>query len=318
MHRTPVVASRTLNAVSGAFVFLKCEIFQRTGSFKIRGAFNAISQLRIDQKARGVIAYSSGNHAQATALAGRLLGIPTLIVMPNDAPAVKLNATRAYGAEIVLYDKKTITREELAGRIAAEKRLTLIPPYDHPHIIAGQATAAMELFEDAGALDYLLVCCGGGGLLAGSALAAQVYASACKVIGIEPSRACDATRSFASGLLQRIHNPATIADGARTPYLGRHTFPIIMEYVHDMLTVSEEEIIETMRFLWERLKLVVEPTGALATAGLLAHRDRFAGSRVGAIISGGNVDLASTAQFFSGNDNRSRPPEHSERLNTSL
>ncbi len=268
-HRTPVLTSTTVNERTNSQVFFKCENFQRAGSFKFRGAYNALAQLSQEHKQRGVLTHSSGNHAQAIALAGLLLGIHTTIVMPDDAPVVKQNATRGYGAEVILYNRLTTTREELTQTIAKERGLTIIPPYDHPHIVAGQGTAALELIEEVGSLDLLLVCCGGGGLLSGSAIAANALSPNCRVIGVEPERADDATRSFHTKTLHTVHNPDTIADGARTPSLGQITFPLVLHYVDDMVTVSEQAILSTMFFLWERLKIVVEPTGALAAAALL-------------------------------------------------
>lgn len=300
-HRTPVHTSRTLDARVGAAVFLKCENFQRTGAFKFRGAYNALARLAAEGEVAGVLTYSSGNHAQALALAARLLGLTATVIMPSDAPAVKQAATAGYGAEIVLYDRAATTREALGGRLAAERGLPLIPPYDHADVIAGQGTAALELFDEAGPLDLLLVCCGGGGLLSGSALAARRLAPGCRVVGVEPARADDATRSFRTGTLQSVHNPDTIADGARTPSLGRLTFPLVLGLVDDMVTVSEEAIVEAMRFLWERTKLVVEPTGALAAAALLSGAvTPSPGARVGVLISGGNVDLSAVAALFAG------------------
>jgi len=290
---TPVITSQTVNRLTNCEVFFKCESFQRTGSFKFRGAYNALSQLSPAAQKSGVITYSSGNHAQAIALAGQLLNIPTTIVMPNNAPAVKLAATRGYGAEVILYEIAETTREELCQKLAKERGLTIIPPYDHRDVIAGQGTTAVELFKEVGELDLLLVCCGGGGLLSGCAIAAKNLSPNCKVIGVEPKNADDATRSFHSKTLQKISNPDTIADGARTPYLGKLTFPLVLEYVDDMVTVSEEEIVKTMLFIWERLKLVVEPTGCLAAAALLEGVIKVENARVGIIISGGNVDLSS-------------------------
>lgn len=290
-HRTPVITSSTIDARTGAIAFFKCENFQRMGAFKFRGAFNALSQLNAAERTRGVLAYSSGNHAQAVALAGRMLGIPTVIVMPMDAPPVKVQATRAYGAEVILYDKHQVVREQFAAEIAQQRGLVVVPPYDHQHVIAGQGTAAKELFDAVGALDYLLVCCGGAGLLSGCALAAHALSPQCKVIGVEPAAGDDATRTFHTGTLQTVHNPDTIADGARTPSLGTLTFPLVMNLVHDMLTVDDTELLRTMFWLWERLKIVVEPTGALAAAALLEAKRDFRGARVGVIISGGNVDL---------------------------
>ncbi len=298
VHRTPVMTSQTVDARVGAEVFFKCENFQRTGAFKIRGGYNALSQLPDEQKERGVLTYSSGNHAQAVALAGQLLDIPATIIMPENAPEVKLNATRGYGAEIITYDPEAITREELAAQVSEERGLPIIPPYDHPHVVAGQGTSGDELFDEVGPLDALLVCCGGGGLLSGCAIAATHHAPACTVIGVEPARADDATRSFHTGELHTVHNPDTIADGARTPSLGRVTFPLVLEYADDMVTVSEAAIREAMFFLWERMKIVVEPTGALAAAALLDGVVPGNDRRIGALISGGNVDLKRAAELF--------------------
>lgn len=298
VHRTPVMTSTTVNRLTRSQVFFKCENFQRTGSFKFRGAFNALAQLSPEQKQRGVLAYSSGNHAQAIALAGQLLNIPTTIVMPEDAPTVKRQATKEYGAEVILYNRQLQTREELGQKLANERGLTLIPPYDHPHVIAGQGTAAKELIEEVGALDLLLVCCGGGGLLSGCAIAAKSLSPGCQVIGVEPKRADDATRSFHSRTLQTVHNPDTVADGARTPALGQLTFPLVLHYVNDMVTVSEIAILRSMFFLWERLKIVVEPTGALAAAALLEGVVAQPKARIGVIITGGNVDLKQAGKLF--------------------
>ncbi|WP_397546228.1 threo-3-hydroxy-L-aspartate ammonia-lyase [Rhodothermus marinus] len=297
-HRTPVMRSRTLDRLTGATLFFKCEHFQRAGSFKFRGAYNALATLPEAERRRGVLTYSSGNHAQALALAGRLLGVRVTVVMPQNAPEVKRAATAGYGAEIVLYDPEQITREELGRRLAAERGLTIIPPYDHPQIVAGQGTAARELLEEVKSLDVLLVPCGGGGLLSGSALSVRALAPRCRVIGVEPERADDATRSFRTGRLHRVHNPDTIADGARTPSLGEVTFPLVRQHVDDMVTVSETAILQAMYVLWERLKLVVEPTGALPLAALLENRVAVEGRRVGLILSGGNVDLRRAATLF--------------------
>jgi len=291
-RRTPALTSATVDALTGAQVFFKCENLQRMGAFKFRGAFNALSQLSAEQKRRGVIAYSSGNHAQAVALAGRMLGIAATIVMPADAPRVKLEATRGYGAAIVSYDPKTEDREAIARALSVKHGFTVIPPYDHPHIVAGQGTAAKELIEDTGPLDILLVPCGGGGLLSGSALAASALSPGCRVIGVEPAAGDDATRSFRSKTLQTVHNPDTIADGARTPSLGQVTFPLVLQYVSDMLTVDDAALLQSMFFLWERMKLVVEPTGALGACALLEKRLDAKGMRAGVLLSGGNVDLA--------------------------
>lgn len=295
---TPVVTSTTVNRLTGGTVFFKCENFQRTGSFKFRGAFNALSLLDPKSRQGGVFTYSSGNHAQALAQAGSILGINTTIIMPDNAPAVKRSATANYGAEIVLYNPSEVVREEYCQKLAGEQNGTIIPPYNHPDIIAGQGTTALELIEAVGELDLLLVCCGGGGLLSGCAIATRQLSPPCQIIGVEPALADDATRSFKTKTLHTIHNPQTIADGARTPYLGSLTFPIILATVDDMVTVSETQIIEAMWFLWERLKLVVEPTGALATAALLSGIVPAANRRVGVIISGGNVDLKEAIALF--------------------
>ena len=295
-RRTPVLTSSSVDERTGAKAFFKCENFQRMGAFKFRGAYNALSLLPPAEKERGVLAYSSGNHAQAVALAGRMLGIKTVIVMPMDAPAVKVEATRGYGAEVVLYDKHKQDRETFAKAVASERGLPVIPPFDHPHVVAGQGTSAKELFEEVGPLDYLLVCCGGGGLLSGCAIAARALSPQCKVIGVEPELGDDATRSFRTRTLQSCHNPETIADGARTHSMGKVTFPLVMHYVSDMLTVNDAELLRTMFWLWERMKMVVEPTGALAATALLEAKLDAKGARVGVLISGGNVDLRWAAQ----------------------
>jgi threonine dehydratase len=292
-HRTPVLTSSTVDEQTGGRVFFKCENFQRVGAFKFRGAYNALSRLSAEQRARGVLTYSSGNHAQAIALAGRLLGAPVTIVMPGDAPAVKVTATRGYGGEVVLYDRGGPTREEIGARLAKERGLILIPPYDHADVIAGQGTVASELIEEVGPLDVLLVPCGGGGLLSGCAIAARTLAPACRVIGVEPEKADDATRSFRTRVLHTVNNPDTIADGARTPSLGKLTFPLVLQYVNDMVTVSDDAIVSATLFLWNRLKTVVEPTGALAAAALLDGAVTATDLKVGVILSGGNVDFES-------------------------
>lgn len=296
-HQTPVMTSRTANARTGAGLFFKCENLQRAGAFKFRGACNAIGALSPDQRARGVVAFSSGNHAQAMALASALAGVPATIVMPHDAPAMKVAATRGYGAEIVSYDRYTEDREVIGQRLASERGLTLIPPYDHPDVIAGQGTAALELFAETGPLDVLLVCLGGGGLLAGSALSARAKSPGCTVIGVEPEAGNDGQQSFRSGEIVHIPVPRSIADGALTQHLGHHTFAIIRELVSDIVTVPDTALIAAMKFFAERMKIVVEPTGCLAAAAAFEGVVPVKGKRVGVILSGGNVDLKSFAGF---------------------
>lgn len=291
-HRTPVVTSRTVDERTGARVFFKCENLQRGGAFKFRGAYNALSKLDAAQRARGVVAFSSGNHAQAVALAGQLLGIPRTIVMPGDSPDVKRAATAGYGARVVLYDREHDDREAIGRRLSEEHGLAVIPPYDHADVIAGAGTAARELLEDTGPLDVILTPCGGGGLVSGTALTAEALAPGCRVIGVEPSAGDDATRSFRTRTLQTVRNPQTIADGARTPSLGHLTFPLVLGKVADMTTVDDSVLLGSMFYLWERLKLVVEPTGALAAAAVLNNQVDLRGARVGVILSGGNVDFA--------------------------
>jgi len=289
-HITPVMTSRTLDRQVGAAVYLKCENYQRVGAFKFRGAYNAMARLGEEDVRRGVITHSSGNHAQAVALVGRILGIQTTIVMPQDAPTTKRAATEDYGATVIQYDPAQTSREEISRDLARRHGYKLIPPYDHIDIVAGQGTAALELFEEVNSLDMLLVPCGGGGLLSGSAIAAKNRAPECLVIGIEPELADDATRSFQTGTLHTVKNPLTIADGTRTPSLGEKvTFPLVLKYVDEMKTVSEQAIIAAVKFLFYRMKLVVEPSGALGVAALLSGSVRPKG-RVGVIISGGNID----------------------------
>ncbi|NJK68308.1 MAG: threo-3-hydroxy-L-aspartate ammonia-lyase [Microcoleus sp. CSU_2_2] len=289
--KTPVLTSATFNKRTNSQVFFKCENFQRTGSFKFRGACNALMQLSAAEKQRGVLTFSSGNHAQAIALAAQLLQIPATVVMPADAPKVKQEATRGYGAEIILYDRTQVSREDLTAQIGAERNLTIIPPYDDARVIAGQGTTALELIAEVGELDLLLVCCGGGGLLSGCAIATKTLSPQCKVIGVEPAQADDAARSFRTKTLQTVTNPDTIADGARTPSLGKLTFPLVLHYVDDMATVSEDAIRSTMFFMWERMKIVVEPTGVLAAAALFDGIVKAENARIGVIVSGGNVEI---------------------------
>ena len=291
-HRTPVMTSRTADEEFGADVFFKCENLQRTGAFKFRGAFNALSKFDEQQRRAGVVTFSSGNHAQAIALSARLLGMPASIVMPEDAPQAKVKATQGYGATVIFYNRYTDDREQIGRELAEKNGLTLIPPYDHPDVIAGQGTAAKELFEDVGALDALFVCLGGGGLLSGSALSTRALAPDCKLYGVEPEAGNDGQQSFRSGRIVHIATPQTIADGAQTQHLGAHTFPIICRDVDDVLTVTDAQLIDGMRFFASRMKLVVEPTGCLGFAAAHAMKEQLRGKRVGVLLSGGNVDLA--------------------------
>lgn len=301
-HRTPVLTSRLLDARVGAQVFLKAENFQRMGAFKFRGAYNALSRFDPEQRRAGVVAFSSGNHAQAIALAARLLEIPATIVMPHDAPASKVAATRGYGGQIVPYDRYTEDREEIGLALAAQHGLTLIPPYDHPDIIAGQGTAAAELVDEVGALDALVVPLGGGGLLAGSALAARALAPDCAVFGVEPEAGNDGQQSLRRGEIVQISTPTTIADGAQTQHLGALTFPIIQRDVTDIWTASDSELVDTLRLLVGYLKIVVEPTGCLGLAGVLSHAEPLHGQRIGVVLSGGNVDLERLGRFLLGQE----------------
>lgn len=295
-HRTPVMRSRTADAATGAQLFFKCENFQRMGAFKFRGAFNALSCFSPEQRRAGVAAFSSGNHAQAIALAAQMLGIPATILMPTDAPAMKVAATRGYGGEVVLYDRYKEDREVLAKKLAEERGMTLIPPYDHPHVIAGQGTAAHELLEETGPLDALYVCLGGGGLLSGSALSARALSPACKIYGVEPEAGNDGQQSLRAGHIVHIDTPRTIADGAQTQHLGEHTFAIIRRDVDDIYTATDAELVDAMRFFAERMKMLVEPTGCLAFAA--ARRLAQPGQRIGVIVSGGNVDLKRFTQLL--------------------
>ncbi|MDR3399419.1 MAG: threo-3-hydroxy-L-aspartate ammonia-lyase [Pandoraea sp.] len=299
-HRTPVLTSRTADAMTGARLFFKAENFQRMGAFKFRGAFNAISQFTAEQKRGGVLAFSSGNHAQAIALSARELGVPAVILMPQDAPQMKIDATRGYGAEVILFDRYTEDREALSKRLAQERGMTLIPPYDHPHVMAGQGTATKELIEDAGELDTLVVCLGGGGLLSGSAVAARALNPNIEIFGVEPEAGNDGQQSFRSGEIVHIETPRTIADGAQTQHLGEHTFPVIRSLVDDILTVTDDELVQTMKFFASRMKIVVEPTGCLAAAAVMQGKVDIRGKRVGIILSGGNVDMARFAKLTLG------------------
>lgn len=310
-HRTPVLCSRTVNALTGADVFFKAENFQRMGAFKFRGAYNALAQFSPEQRARGVIAFSSGNHAQAVALSAQLLNMPSVIVMPEDAPALKVAATRGYQAgdarsEVILYDRYTQDREAIGRQLAEERGMTLIPPYDHPHVMAGQGTAALELLEQTAeltggaSLDVLLVCVGGGGLISGCATAARHLNPAMRVFGVEPEAGNDTQQSLQRGEIVRIATPRTLADGAQTEASGKLTFPVIQALVEGIVTVSDEQLVKTMRWLAERMKIVVEPTGALAAAALLHAAQGLPdlrGRRVGVLLSGGNVDINRFAQL---------------------
>ena len=304
-HRTPVMTSRRVNEALGAELFFKCENLQRMGAFKFRGAFNALSRFTPEQRANGVVAYSSGNHAQAIALAARILGIPAKIVMPYDAPASKVAATQGYGAEVVRYDRYTEDREELGRALADERGLTLVPPYDHPDILAGQGTAAMELFEEAGELDALFVPLGGGGLLSGTALATRALSPNCRLYGVEPAAGDDGQQSFRAGTIVHIPTPTTIADGAQTQHLGEHTFAIIRRDVDDVLTATDDELVEAMRIFATTLKLVVEPTGCLGFAAARREAADLAGQRVGILVSGGNIDLDRYANLLASADTES-------------
>ena len=299
-NRTPVLTSRTINAAFGAELFFKCENMQRMGAFKFRGAYNALSRFTPAQRRAGVVAFSSGNHAQAVALAARLLEMPATIIMPHDAPAAKVAATRGYGGQVVSYDRYTEDREQIGRDLAARHGLTLVPPYDHPDVIAGQGTAARELFEETGPLDAFFVCLGGGGLLAGSALSTRALSPDCKLYGVEPEAGNDGQQSFRSGAIVHIDTPVTIADGAQTQHLGKLTFPIIRRDVDDILTATDDELVQCMRFFAERMKLVVEPTGCLGFAAARGMQEQLRGKRVGILVSGGNIDLARLSHFLAG------------------
>ncbi|VVD71389.1 threo-3-hydroxy-L-aspartate ammonia-lyase [Pandoraea terrigena] len=299
-HRTPVLTSRTADAMTGARLFFKAENFQRMGAFKFRGAYNAISRFTAEQKRGGVLAFSSGNHAQAIALSARELGVPAVILMPQDAPQMKIDATRGYGAEVILFDRYQEDREALGKRLAQARGMTLIPPYDHPDVMAGQGTAAKELIEDAGELDVLVACLGGGGLLSGSAVAARALHPDIEIYGVEPAAGNDGQQSFRTGRIVHIETPRTIADGAQTQHLGEYTFPVIRALVDDILTVTDNELVQTMQFFASRMKIVVEPTGCLAAAAALQGKLDIRGKRVGVILSGGNVDMTRFAKLTFG------------------
>jgi threonine dehydratase len=297
-HRTPVLTSRTFDGRVGARVFFKAENLQRAGAFKFRGACNAIANLGAEARRRGVLTFSSGNHGQSLAYAGQLQGVPVTVLMPQDAPAMKIAATRGYGAEVVLFDRYKEDRDALGARLSAERSLTLIPPYDHADVIAGQGTAALELIEEVGDLDVLLAPLGGGGLLAGCALAAKERLPGCRVVGVEPEAGNDGQRSFRSGEIVRIPVPKSLADGALTTHLGQHNFPIIRALVDDVVTVPDDALVEMLVFFAARMKIVVEPTGCLAAAAVLRGAYPCEGKRVGVVLSGGNVDPAALARFL--------------------
>ena len=297
-NRTPVLTSRTVNDAFGAEVFFKCENMQRMGAFKFRGACNALARFTPEQRRAGVVAFSSGNHAQAIALAARLLDMPATIVMPHDAPAAKVAATKGYGGNVVVYDRYTEDREQIGRDLAEKHGFTLIPPYDHPDVIAGQGTAAKELFEEVGALDAVFAPLGGGGLLAGTALSTRALAPQCRLYGVEPEAGNDGQQSFRSGAIVHIDTPRTIADGAQTQHLGNLTFPIIRRDVDDILTATDDDLVDCMRFFAERMKLVVEPTGCLGLAAARRMQDALRGKRIGIVVSGGNIDLARLAGFL--------------------
>ncbi|WP_376966483.1 threo-3-hydroxy-L-aspartate ammonia-lyase [Azospirillum sp. A26] len=292
-HRTPVLTSRTADTLTGGELLFKCENFQRTGAFKIRGAYNAVSRFTPVQRALGVVAYSSGNHAQALALAASMLKVKSTIVMPQDAPAAKLAATRGYGADVVLYDRYAEPPDAAVARVLEERGGVLIPPFDHPHVMAGQGTVAKELIEEAGGpLDLLVVPTGGGGLLSGCVIAAKTLNPGCRVVGVEPEAGNDAQQSLRSGAIVRIDAPKTIADGAQSRAVGQLTFPVIQRLVDDIVTVTDDQLVESMRFFASRMKMMVEPTGCLAAAAVMSGKFDVRGKRVGIVVTGGNVDLA--------------------------
>jgi threonine dehydratase len=299
-HRTPVLTSRTLDAMVGAHVFMKAENLQRMGAFKFRGGYNAVNSLSDEERSRGVVAFSSGNHAQAIALAARLHGCKATIVMPHDAPALKLAATREYGAEVVIYDRYKQDRAEIARTLVAERQSTLIPPFDHLQVMAGQGTAALELIEDIGAIDALIVCAGGGGFLSGCTVAAKHLIPSVRVYGAEPERGNDMQQSLHSGHIVSIDVPRTICDGQQTQAVGKHPFEVIQAMVTDVLTVPDPVVVDAMRFAFERMKVVLEPSGACALATLMHHRHLFEGQRVGVTLSGGNIGIDRFIALISG------------------
>lgn len=298
LNKTPVLTSRTINELTGAQFYFKCENFQRMGAFKFRGAINALSQFTTEQRKMGVVTFSSGNHAQAIALSAKLLGIPATIIMPDDAPKAKMDATKGYGGRVITYNRYTEDREKIGQQLAQKEGLTLIPPYDHPHIIAGQGTAAKELFDKVGELDMLFVPLGGGGLLSGSLLSTKALSPQCKIYGVEPLTGNDGQQSLRKGEITHIDTPKTIADGAQTQHLGNYTFEIIRNNVDDILTATDEELISTLQFYAQRMKIIVEPTGCLSLAAARQFGDKLKGKKIGIIISGGNVDIAQYGHFL--------------------
>ncbi|MCO7050832.1 threo-3-hydroxy-L-aspartate ammonia-lyase [Proteus terrae] len=298
LNKTPVLTSRTINELTGAQFYFKCENFQRMGAFKFRGAMNALSQFNDQQRKNGVVTFSSGNHAQAIALSAKLLGIPATIIMPEDAPKAKMEATKGYGGRVITYNRYTEDREDIGQQLAQKESLTLIPPYDHPHIIAGQGTAAKELFDEVGELDMLFVPLGGGGLLSGSLLSTKALSPQCKIYGVEPLAGNDGQQSLRKGEIIHIDTPKTIADGAQTQHLGNYTFEIIRNNVDNILTATDEELISAMQFYAQRMKIIVEPTGCLSLAAARQFGDKLKGKKIGIIISGGNVDIAQYGHFL--------------------
>lgn len=299
-NKTPVITSRTINNELDAELFFKCENLQKMGAFKFRGAYNFLSSLSEGDKAKGVVAYSSGNHAQAVALSAKILGIKATIVMPKDAPKSKLEATKGYGGKVVLYDRYTEDNVAISNQIAKENGYIFMPPFNHKMIIAGQGTAALELINEVGNLDAIVTPLGGGGLLSGSAIATNHLLPTCKIYGVEPAAGNDGLQSFKKGEIVKIESPRTIADGAQTPSLGTITFPIIQKYVSDILTATDDELIDAMSFFAERMKLIVEPTGCLGLAAIRKHKDMFRGKKIGIIVSGGNVDLSKFSELLTG------------------
>ena len=298
LNKTPVLTSRTINELTEAQFYFKCENFQRMGAFKFRGAMNALSQFTEEQRKNGVVTFSSGNHAQAIALSAKLLGIPATIIMPEDAPKAKMEATKGYGGRVITYNRYTEDREKIGQQLAQKEGLTLIPPYDHPHIIAGQGTAAKELFDEVGELDMLFVPLGGGGLLSGALLSTKALSPHCKIFGVEPAAGNDGQQSLRKGTIIHIDTPKTIADGAQTQHLGHYTFEIIRNNVNDILTATDEELISAMQFYAQRMKIIVEPTGCLSLAAARQFGDKLKGKKICIIISGGNVDIAQYGHFL--------------------